>query len=225
MDELSLLPGWSMNRGVKIFSNLYDSAYALGEFLSVSLKQSISLYASSSSSKLFEDGKTQAIDRELLKKKARVRTLKVLLGTDAASTGLNLQTLGSLINLDLPWNPTTLEQCKDRVQRVTVAKQVTYCNLRNNEGVEASLFNVITGRIKEITDIFVTTPNFNTDMVIEALAQDRRMSEDELVKMVAHKSQSPFNVKERYEYLEVDWESNAEVLNSKEAIGAFPQGR
>jgi superfamily II DNA/RNA helicase len=37
--------------------------------------------------------------------------LKLLIGTDAASTGLNLQRLGCLINLDLPWNPT--EQVMD----------------------------------------------------------------------------------------------------------------
>jgi superfamily II DNA/RNA helicase len=34
----------------------------------------------------------------------RVGTLKVLIGTDAVSTGLNLQRLGSLVNLDLPWH-------------------------------------------------------------------------------------------------------------------------
>ena len=38
--------------------------------------------------------------------------LRLLLGTDAASEGLNLQRLGTLINLDLPWNPTRLEQRK-----------------------------------------------------------------------------------------------------------------
>ena len=31
--------------------------------------------------------------------------MKPLLGTDAASEGLNLQRLGTLINIDLPWKP------------------------------------------------------------------------------------------------------------------------
>ena len=38
--------------------------------------------------------------------------LRLLLGTDAASEGLNLQRLGTLINFDLPWNPSRLEQRK-----------------------------------------------------------------------------------------------------------------
>ena len=47
--------------------------------------------------------------------KGRVR---LILGTDAASEGLNLQYLGTLINLDLPWNPSRLEQRKGRIQRI-----------------------------------------------------------------------------------------------------------
>ena len=106
-----------LDRGVLIFSQYYDSAFALCEFLAARIEAPIGLYANSSSSKLFDEGKIQSVDREILKEKVRVGALKLLVGTDAASTGLNLQRLGSLINLDLPWNPTTLEQRKGRVQR------------------------------------------------------------------------------------------------------------
>lgn len=60
----------------------------------------------------------QRTDRETLKKRVRSGELKLLLGTDAASEGLNLQRLGTLINIDLPWNPTRLEQRKGRIQRI-----------------------------------------------------------------------------------------------------------
>jgi ERCC4-related helicase len=93
-----------LDRGVLIFTQYYDSALALCQFLAPKLEMPIGLYANSSSSKLFENGKIQTIDREILKEKIRVGALNVLVGTDAASTGLNLQKLGSLINLDLPWN-------------------------------------------------------------------------------------------------------------------------
>jgi hypothetical protein len=36
--------------------------------------------------------------------------VKILLGTDALSEGLNLQTCGKLINYDLPWNFMRVEQ-------------------------------------------------------------------------------------------------------------------
>ena len=56
--------------------------------------------------------------------------LRLLIGTDAASTGLNLQKLGCLINLDLPWNPTLPEQRKGRVQRGALAKRIPFYNMR-----------------------------------------------------------------------------------------------
>jgi hypothetical protein len=37
---------------------------------------------------------------------------------DDACKGLNLQTLGTLINVDLPWNPSRLEQRIGRIKRL-----------------------------------------------------------------------------------------------------------
>lgn len=42
----------------------------------------------------------------------------VLVGTEAMSRGLNLQTAGVVVNLDLPWNPAQLRQRIGRVNRV-----------------------------------------------------------------------------------------------------------
>ena len=159
----------------------------------------------------------------LFKEKIRVGALKVLVGTDAASTGLNLQRLGSLINLDLPWNPTILEQRKGRVQRGTISKRIPFCNLRYDEGVEQRLFNVLTGRIRAITDIFGTIPDFITDDWVTSMLEHRELNENDLVKMVTGEARSPFTVKETYEYLDEEWESTAEVLNSNEAISVFLQ--
>jgi hypothetical protein len=212
-----------LERGVLIFSQYYDSALALCQFLAPKLEMPIGLYVNSSSSKLFEDGKVQTIDRDILKEKIRVGALKVLVGTDAASTGLNLQRLGSLINLDLPWNPTILEQRKGRVQRGTISKRIPFCNLRYDEGVEQRLFNVLTGRIRAITDIFGTIPDFITDDWVTSMLEHRELNENDLVKMVTGEARSPFTVKETYEYLDEEWESTAEVLNSNEAISVFLQ--
>lgn len=213
-----------LDRGVLIFSQYYDSAFALCEFLAARIETPIGLYANSSSSKLFEEGKIQSVDRDILKEKVRVGALGLLVGTDAASTGLNLQRLGSLINLDLPWNPTTLEQRKGRVQRGTISKRIPFCNLRYDEGVEQRLFNVLTGRIKEITDIFGTIPDFITDQWVSAMLENRAFNESDLVKIVSEDSRSPFIVKETYEYLDEEWESTAEVLNSQEAMKVFLEG-
>jgi SNF2 family DNA or RNA helicase len=42
---------------------------------------------------------------------------RIFIGTDAASTGLNLQVSNYLIHFDLPWDPTMIEQRNGRIDR------------------------------------------------------------------------------------------------------------
>lgn len=82
----------------------------------------IGLYAGSNRSGFWRGGRFERCDRNMLKERVRAGEIKLLLGTDAASEGLNLQRLGTLINIDLPWNPTRLEQRKGRIQRIGQAR-------------------------------------------------------------------------------------------------------
>ncbi len=61
---------------------------------------------------------SNVLPRDDIKRMVRTGELRLVLGTDAASEGLNLQRLDTLINLDLPWNPTRLKQRKGRIQRI-----------------------------------------------------------------------------------------------------------
>jgi hypothetical protein len=53
------------------------------------------------------------------------------------------------------------------------------------------------------------------------MLEHQALTENDLVKIVTGEARSPFKVKETYEYLDEEWESTAEVLNSKEAISVF----
>lgn len=207
-----------LDRGVLVFSQFYDSAYALAEYLQQSLDEPIGLYANSSASKLFEDGKVQSVERELLKEKVTKGRLKLLIGTDAASTGLNLQRLGCLINLDLPWNPTILEQRKGRVQRGTLAKRIPFYNMRYDKGAEQKLFETLNERIKEITAIFGTVPDFIVDQWVTDMLEDKTWDENSLFTIIAERNDNPFTLKETTESLDTDWDGTAEVLNQTEAF-------
>jgi len=207
-----------LDRGVLIFSQFYDSAYALGEYLVKHIEQPIGLYTNSSASKLFDGGKIISVNRELLKEKVVQGRLKILIGTDAASTGLNLQKLGCLINLDLPWNPTLLEQRKGRVQRGTLAKRIPFYNMRYDKGEELKLFQTLSGRIQEITSIFGTIPDFIVDQWVTDMLDDRKRDENTILTIIAEREQNPFTVKETIESLDADWDSTAEVLNQTDAI-------
>lgn len=54
---------------------------------------------------------------------------RVFLSTDAGSTGLNLQAASIIINMDLPWNPATLEQRIGRIYRIGQKRNIQVINL------------------------------------------------------------------------------------------------
>lgn len=206
-----------LERGVLIFSQFYDSAYSLASYLSKHIKEPIGLYANSSASKLFDSNKIHSVERGLLTEKVSQGRLKLLIGTDAASTGLNLQRLGCLINLDLPWNPTLLEQRKGRVQRGTVAKRIPFYNMRYDQGAEHQLFQVLSSRIQEISSIFGTVPDFIVDLWVKDMLENKKWDEMTLLTVISDQRKNPFVLKETIESFKADWEATTEILNSTDA--------
>lgn len=57
-------------------------------------------------------------NREEVKRRFIAGDIDVLLCTDAAAEGLNLQTADLLVNFDLPWNPMKVEQRIGRIDRI-----------------------------------------------------------------------------------------------------------
>jgi superfamily II DNA/RNA helicase len=91
----------------------------------------------------------------------RVRTgeIRVLIGTDAASEGLSLHRLGTLLNLDLPWNPSRLEQRKGRIQRIGQLRDaVDVYNMRYAGSVENRIHELLSERLQNIANPFGQIP-------------------------------------------------------------------
>lgn len=76
------------------------------------------------------------------------RAVTVLLATDAASEGLNLQTCSYLINYDMPWNPMRVEQRIGRVDRLgQVRDTVVIRNFFIKGTVEEEVYRALASRI------------------------------------------------------------------------------
>lgn len=135
--------------------------------------------------------------------------LRLLLGTDAASEGLNLQRLGTLINLDLPWNPTRLEQRKGRIQRIGQRHDVvSIYNMRYLGSVEDRVHQLLSSRLQGIFTLFGQVPD-----VLEDVWIDLAMGEEEHARKVidAVPRKHPFEI--RYNAVSsVNWESCERVL-------------
>lgn len=65
-----------------------------------------------------QTGKLIGSDREAIKQRFLRGEVDILVCTDAAAEGLNLQTADYLVNFDLPWNPAKVEQRIGRIDRI-----------------------------------------------------------------------------------------------------------
>jgi len=93
------------------------------------------------------DGWVDIAKRDLVDA-VRARRVTVLLATDAASEGLNLQTCSYLINYDMPWNPMRVEQRIGRVDRL--GQQADVVKIRSYfipDTVEESVYRTLASRI------------------------------------------------------------------------------
>jgi len=80
--------------------------------------------------------------------------IKILVCTEAASEGLNLQTCGVLINYDMPWNPMRVEQRIGRVDRIGQRYDTVWIRNYFYEGtVEAQVYRALSNRIDWFQDV------------------------------------------------------------------------
>lgn len=77
------------------------------------------------------------------------KNLLVLIATDAAGEGINLQNAHLMINYDLPWNPNRLEQRFGRIHRIGQKEVCHLWNLVANETREGQVFNRLLKKIKK----------------------------------------------------------------------------
>ena len=204
-----------MARGCILFSQYYDTVRWVGDELAKRPEFAgleIGLYAGSNRSGIWSTGRFQRCDRELLKARVRSGELKLLLGTDAASEGLNLQRLGTLINIDLPWNPTRLEQRKGRIQRIgQVRSEVWIANLRYRGSVEDRVHQVLADRLESIHQLFGQIPDTLEDVWVKIALEGEQEARQLIDRTTA--TRNPFDAK--YSKVEdADWETCSQVLDA-----------
>ncbi|MHC2289541.1 helicase-related protein [Bradyrhizobium barranii] len=158
-----------LEHGCIIFSQYYDTVYALGAELAKSLpNEPVGVYAGSGKSGIFRDNDFASVEREEIKAAVKKREIRLVVATDAACEGLNLQTLGTLINVDLPWNPSRLEQRLGRIKRFGQARRtVDMLNLVYHETQDEKVYQVLSRRMKDRYDIFGGLPDTIEDEWIE----------------------------------------------------------
>ena len=158
-----------LEHGCIIFSQYYDTVYYVGSELARLLpEEPIGVYAGMGKSGMFRGTDFSTVEREEIKLAVKKHELRLIVATDAACEGLNLQTLGTLINVDLPWNPARLEQRLGRIKRFGQARHsVDMLNLVYHGTQDEKVYQVISRRMQDRYDIFGSLPDTIEDDWIE----------------------------------------------------------
>lgn len=116
--------------------------------------------------------------------------IDILICTDSASEGLNLQTADALINYDLPWNPMRVEQRIGRIDRIGQENEVvTIYNYAYEDGIDDDIYTALGDRHQLFEDVVgEARPILNSiESNIEAAAMGEKGT-DEVIDEVESKA-------------------------------------
>lgn len=117
------------------------------------------------------------------------KDVRVLIATDAAGEGINLQRAHLMVNYDLPWNPNRLEQRFGRIHRIGQTEVCHLWNLVSKDTREGAVFQRLFEKLEEeraalggkVFDI-LGKMSFDNKPLRELLVEAIRYGEDPKVK-------------------------------------------
>jgi superfamily II DNA or RNA helicase len=158
-------------------------------------------------------------DRKAIQDRFRVDpTVQVLVATDAAGEGVNLQVANMMVNYDLPWNPNRIEQRFGRIHRIGQDRPCHLWNLVAHKTREGKVFERLFQKIEQQKAVY-------HDQVYDVLgdSQINKSLQDLLIKAIRD-DQDPAHAAYMDEIIEGEIGSQLEeVLKERALIGGLGQ--
>lgn len=133
-------------RSVLVFTEYTDTMEYLRDSLLPFYNSTVACY-SGDGGQIWDAGNWKRVTKADITAALKSRTIQVLICTDAASEGLNLQAAGALANYDLPWNPSKVEQRIGRIDRIgQKSEQVLVVNLFLEDSVDERVYQTLRAR-------------------------------------------------------------------------------
>jgi len=108
----------------------------------------------------------------------REGAIQVLVATEAAGEGINLQVCNILFNYDIPWNPNRLEQRMGRIHRYGQRKDCLIFNFVATNTIEGRVLQRLLEKLQEIRDALDDDAVFNVVGEILPAAHVERILRD-----------------------------------------------
>lgn len=165
---INLLKGELKNKKVIIFTEFIDTATDIVNLIKEEYTEKVKIFTGKSS----RNDMQVVLDNfdDNLSEESRKDDYRILVTTDTLSHGVNLHRSNTIINFDIPWNPTKMMQRAGRVQRLDTKFDEIY------------LYNFFpTAPIEETIGIKAAAEN-KIAMFIELLGNDSQLLTDEPIK-------------------------------------------
>ncbi|MER6062975.1 helicase-related protein [Streptomyces sp. NPDC001792] len=104
--------------------------------------------------KAIHGGVRRAERRQITEEFTKNRDVRILLATDAAGEGLNLQAAHLMINYDLPWNPNRIEQRFGRIHRIGQEEVCRLWNLVASNTREGEVFIRLLEKLDQMRETY-----------------------------------------------------------------------
>lgn len=211
--------GWLEENGMIAFSQFYDTAEFVAQGLAARFPtEAIAIYAGGGRSFVLHAGERRRTDRNVIKNLVKTGDIRLVAATDAACEGLNLQRLGSQVNVDLPWNPSRLEQRKGRIQRIGQPRpEIHVANLRYAGTYEDEVYGALSERFEDIFKVLGQLPDSFEDEWVDAILRDRAAVRSFPARIEVNRP----HVERRYwrdvaDDHGLDWEGTERILSSRD---------
>jgi len=148
-------------------------------------------------------GRLVGVERDEVKHRFLREEIDVLVCTDAAAEGLNLQTADLLVNFDLPWNPMKVEQRIGRIDRIGQKHEKIYVlNMCYADSAEEIVYGRLLRRLANVGAIVGTQQISLLPVTKEEFQQlaERSLSPERLEKIARERA---FLAKRRSEGMEI----------------------
>jgi hypothetical protein len=141
-DQSEMFDSAGQRRKLVIFTEHRDTLEYLNEKI-------ITLLGKDEAVVTIHGGLTRDIRRSIQAEFVQNKDVLVLIATDAAGEGINLQRAHLMVNYDLPWNPNRLEQRFGRIHRIGQSEVCHLWNLVADETREGDVYARLLRKIEQ----------------------------------------------------------------------------
>lgn len=141
-------------------------------------------------------------------------TGKIMIATEAAAEGINLQFCSMLVNYDLPWNPQRVEQRIGRVHRYGQKFDVVVANFSNKGNVaEQRILELLTNKFQLFSSVFGASDEV-LGAIEDGLDFEKRISD------ILSSSRTDAEITSAFSALEAEFatEISAEMVSAKAKV-------